>query len=76
MDNKVIQNLRAVSGDKPLFRQWYQKLTTALGQVAGAHEKIVHRLVIEFDLGREMEELGEESAEMSLTKLRDTFGTC
>ena len=29
MENKVIQNLRAVNGDKSLFRQWHQKFTTA-----------------------------------------------
>ncbi len=51
MEHKVIQHLRAVSGDKSLFRQWHQKFTIALGQVAGAHEKIVHRLVKENGLG-------------------------
>ena len=35
MEHKVIQYLRAVNGDKSLFRQWHQKLTTALGQVSG-----------------------------------------
>ena len=33
MEHTVIQNRRAVSGDKSLFRQWHQKSTTALGQV-------------------------------------------
>ena len=28
MENKVIQNLKAVSGDKFLLRQWHQKFTT------------------------------------------------
>ena len=55
MENEVIQNLRAVSGDKSLFRQWHQKFTTAFGQFGGVHEEIVHRLVKESDLGREME---------------------
>ncbi len=32
MEHKVIQNLRVVSGDRPMFRQWLQKFTTALGQ--------------------------------------------
>ncbi len=34
VENKVIQNLKVVSGDKSLFRQWYQKFTTALGQIS------------------------------------------
>ena len=54
MEHKVIQNLRAMSGDKYLCRQWYQKFTTALGQVGGVHDQIVHRLVKDVDLGREM----------------------
>ena len=57
MENKVIQYLRAVNKDKSLFRQWRQKFTTALRQVGGAHEEIVHRLVKEIDLGREMEKV-------------------
>ena len=36
MEHKVIMNLRAVDGDKSIFRQWHQKFTTALGQVGGA----------------------------------------
>ncbi len=47
-------NLRAVSGDKSLFRQWRQKFTTALGQIGDAHEEIVRRLVKEIDLGKDM----------------------
>ena len=49
MEYKVIQNLRAVNGDKSMFRQWRQKLTTALGQVVASHEEIVHRLVNQGD---------------------------
>ena len=45
MEHKVIMNLRAVNGDKSIFRQWHQKSTTALGQIGGAHEEIVPRLV-------------------------------
>ena len=41
MEHKVIQYLRAVNGDKSLFRQWHQKFTTALGQVSGGHEEII-----------------------------------
>ena len=59
-------NLRAVSGDKSFFRQWHQKFTTALGQIEGAHEEIVHRLVKEIDLGKEMEKV--------VTGLRGEFG--
>ncbi len=38
-EHKVIMNLRAVSGDKSMFRQWHQKFTTALEQVGGAHKR-------------------------------------
>ena len=44
MEHKVIQYLRAVNGDKSLFRQWHQKFTTALGQISSGHEEIVQRL--------------------------------
>jgi len=54
MEHKVIQYLRTVSGDKSLFRQWHQKFTTALGQVPGAHEEIIQRMVKEIDLGKEL----------------------
>ncbi len=57
MEHKVIQNLRAVSGDKGLFRQWHQKFTTALGQVKTEYEEMVHRFAREIDLGREMENI-------------------
>ena len=62
----VIQNLMTVNGDKSLFRQWHQKFTTALRQVGGAHEEIVHRLVKEIDLGKEMEKV--------VTGLRTYYG--
>ncbi len=38
-------NLRAGNGDKPFFRQWHHKFTTALGQVG------------EIDLGKEVEKV-------------------
>ena len=66
MEHKVIQNLRAVNGDKWLFRQRHQKFTTALGQIEGSHEEIVHRLVREIDLGKEMEKV--------VTGLRADYG--
>jgi hypothetical protein len=47
MEHKVIQNLRAASGEKGLFRQWHQKFTTAFGQV------LVHKLAREIDLGKD-----------------------
>jgi hypothetical protein len=61
-------NLRAVSGDMSLIRQFCRKFTTALGQVGGAHEEIIHRSVKEIVLGKEVEkvaaglegELGDE----------------
>ncbi len=37
-----------------IHRQWHQKFTTALGQVGAEQEEIVHRLVREIDLGRDM----------------------
>ncbi len=52
VESKVIQNVRSINGDKSFFRQWRQKFTTALGQVAGAHEEIVHRSATEIDLGK------------------------
>ena len=52
MEHKVIQHLRAVNGDKSLFRQWHQKFTTALGQVHGEHEEVIQRMVKEIDLGK------------------------
>ena len=57
MEYKVIQNLCAVNGDKSMFRQWHQQLTTALGQVVESHEEIIHRLVKEVDLGRDVEKI-------------------
>jgi hypothetical protein len=57
MEHKIIQKLRAASGDKSLFKHWHQKFTAALGQVGGSHEKIAHRLVKEIDLGNEMEKV-------------------
>ncbi len=45
MEHKVVMNLRAVSGDKSLFRQWRHKFTTSLGQIGGAPDEIFHRLV-------------------------------
>ena len=66
MEYKAIQNLRAVNGDKSMFRQWRQKFTTALGQVVESHEEIVHRLVKEIDLSREMEKI--------VTGLRTEYG--
>ncbi len=55
MENRVIKNVRAVSEDNPLFMQWRQKFTRALGQDGGTYEEIVCRLDKEIDLGREME---------------------
>jgi hypothetical protein len=53
MEHKVIMNLRMVSGEKSLFRQWHQRLITALCQVGRAHAEIIQQLVRETDLDRE-----------------------
>ncbi len=66
MKHNVIQNLQAVSGDKSLFRQWHYKFITALGQVGNSHEEIVHRLIREIGLGKDMEKVA--------TGLRHDFG--
>ncbi len=55
MQHKVIQNLKAASGDKGLFSQWHEKFATALGQVDATREKIVHWMVKELDLCKDME---------------------
>ncbi len=47
MEHKVIQNMKAVSGDRGLFRQWHQKFTTAVGQVRSEYEEIAHKLARE-----------------------------
>ncbi len=55
LEHKVIQNQRAASGDKGLFRQWHQKFTTALAQVMEEYEEIVHKLAREIHLGKDIE---------------------
>ncbi len=55
MEHKLIQNLRAVSGDKGLFRQRHQDFTIAFGQAREGFEEIVHKLAREIDLGKDME---------------------
>ena len=60
MDHKVIQYLRAVNGDKSLFRQWHQRFVTALGQYDQVREEIVQHLVKETDLGKELDIVVEE----------------
>ena len=57
MEHKAVQYFRAVNGDKSLFRQWHQKITTALGQVSGGHEEIIQRMVKEIDLGKDLEKV-------------------
>ena len=52
MEHKIIQYFRAVNGEKPLFRQWHQNFTSALGQVTGMHEEIVQPMVKGIDLGK------------------------
>ncbi len=57
MEDKVIHNLRAVSGDTSLFKHWRQKFTTAPGQVGGKHEERVHRFVKGIDFVKKMEKI-------------------
>jgi hypothetical protein len=73
MEHKVVQYLRAIKGDKSLFRHWHKKFTTALGQVSSGHEEIVQRMVKDIDLGKGFEkvvttvseEYGDEFARVS-----------
>ncbi len=46
---------KVVSGGTPIFRQRHRKLTTAPGQVKGDCEEIIHRLVREIDLGKDVD---------------------
>ena len=57
MENKVIHNLRAVNGDKSLFRHWHLKFTTAFGPIRSSCEEIAHKLVKEIDLGKQTEKI-------------------
>ena len=54
MEHRVMTNLKAVNGDKGLFRQWHQKFTTALGQYNPRYEEIVHYMIREIDLGKDL----------------------
>ena len=60
MEHKVITNLRCVSGDKSLFRQWHQKFIMALGQYGKVHQEIAQHLVKETDLGKELDKVVED----------------
>ena len=66
MEHRVIQGLRAVNGDKALFRQWHQKFVTAMGQVKEVYEEIIHNMVKEIDLGKDLEG--------TLRKLAEVYG--
>ena len=66
MEHRVIQGLRAVNGDKALFRQWHQKFVTAMGQVKEVYEEIIHSMVKEIDLGKDLEN--------TLKKLTEVYG--
>ncbi len=48
MKHSVIQDLKAVSGDKSLLRQWHQTVTTAL-QFKEPCVEIVHSLAEEIE---------------------------
>ena len=55
MEHRVIQNLKAVTGDKSLFRQWHRRFASALGQCDQVHEEIIQHLVKETDLGEDLD---------------------
>ncbi len=74
MEHRRIQNRRAVSGGKGLFRQWHQKFTAALGQVKAECEDIVHKLARELDLGKEIETVLAATTEQLLEKHLRIFG--
>ncbi len=52
-----MQDLKAVKGDKSIFRRWHHKGTAGLGQVKGEYEEILCRLVGEIDLGKELDKI-------------------
>ncbi len=57
MHKQVTQNLTVASGDKTIFRQRHQKVTTALGQVHGQYEELVNDVVGEKNVGHELDEV-------------------
>ncbi len=68
MEHNVNQNLQAVSGNNNLFRQWYHKSTTALGQFGSSHVEIMHNVVEEIDLGTDIEEVVTEKTLRKLSR--------
>jgi hypothetical protein len=78
MENRVIMNLKAVTGDKSWFRQWHQKFVAAIGQVRREYEEIVLRLVKEIDLGNELDRIivmMRGSMEQCSRRRQETSGT-
>ena len=77
MEYRVINNLRAVNGDKRMFRQWHQKFTTAIGQASPRYEEMVHYMVREIDLGKDlrsvMTKVGTAYGEMTEGASRDIW---
>ncbi len=60
MEHNALQNCKVASRDKSLLRQWHQKFTAALGQVKGEYEEMVHKLVRQIDLGKELDNIISE----------------
>jgi hypothetical protein len=60
MEFKVIQGLKIMSGDKGSFRQWHQKVLSAVGQVEAGYERLLQELAQEVDLGRNVDKILEE----------------
>merc|ERR1711989_284735 len=54
MEFKVVQNLKAVTGDKTGFRQWHQKFMSALGQVNSRYEGLMKNLITKIDLDKDL----------------------
>ncbi len=51
----MIHKLKAVNGDKSLFRQWRHMFTTPLQQFKELYEEIAHKMAREVDLGKEVD---------------------
>ncbi len=64
MEYELIQNLKAVSGDKSMCRQRHHKFVAALGQVMGEYEVIMCKLVREIGLGEELDNMMRRSREI------------
>ncbi len=60
MQQKVINNLRCVNGDKSLCRHWHHTFVAALGQYDQAHEETVQHPVKETHFGKDLDKVVRE----------------